>query len=65
MSQIIKVKKLPHEQYTLEGAFYATVNGKNVGEANRAFFHSHAEAKACGERFVANMKPEQQPGNAA
>jgi hypothetical protein len=48
----VTVHSLPLGGYTSEGAFYAKVDGKNVGEAGRALFETASDAMACGRRFV-------------
>lgn len=49
----IEVKKLPCGEFTNDGAYYATVDGKPVGMPNRAFWRTREQARACGVIFVA------------
>lgn len=52
----IQTHKLPNGEFTDEGAYYATVNGVNVGEYGRAFWPTRAVARMCAERFVLAQK---------
>ncbi|MDP9787488.1 hypothetical protein J2861_001476 [Agrobacterium tumefaciens] len=58
MKHTIEVKRLPRGEYTLEGAFYAQVDGRNVGDPGRAFWQTRKQAQTCGERFVAIVRGE-------
>lgn len=48
----IKVKKLPFGETTPDGPYYPTVDGANVGEGGRAFWHTYGEAYAVAKRFT-------------
>ena len=48
----IKIKSLLHGEETSEGRFYATVGGRNVGEAERAFWPTRKIARMCAQRYV-------------
>ena len=54
----VTVHRLPEGETTKWGAFYAQVDGRNVGEADRPFWKTRKQAKACGERFVAHVYGE-------
>jgi hypothetical protein len=41
----IKIYKLPLSQRTTEGAYWAKVNGANIGVDGRAFFETEAAAR--------------------
>ena len=47
-----KVCKLPLNEYTEEGAYYAKVDGKVVGENGRSHWETYDDALACGQRFI-------------
>lgn len=52
MDHTIKVRRLPFGDTTADGAFYAQVNGKNIGENGRAFWTTAFEARLAAERWV-------------
>lgn len=52
MSERIVVKRLPRGETTPEGAFYARVDGSNVGVDDRAFWPTRADAMRCGVRYL-------------
>jgi hypothetical protein len=52
MGQQVSVHKLGLNETTVEGAYYAKVNGENVGTDGRAFWNTAAEAEACARRYV-------------
>jgi hypothetical protein len=52
----IKVQKLPFGDTTPDGPYYPTVDGANVGEAGRAFWHTYGEAYAVAKRFVEKFR---------
>lgn len=52
MRQEVEVKRLPNGDHTKDGSFYAQVDGRPVGDANRQFWMTEEQAKECGERFV-------------
>ncbi|NGN45195.1 hypothetical protein G6N74_29515 [Mesorhizobium sp. CGMCC 1.15528] len=53
MAGKIEVMKLPRGEYTKDGAYYATVDGRNIGMPGRAFWETREQANACGVIFVA------------
>ena len=52
----IVVKKLPRGEATKQGAYYAQVDGRNVGMPDRPFWRTHEQAKACGVIFLAAVE---------
>ena len=48
----IKVKRLAFGDTTKDGAYYATVDGKNVGENGRTHWKTESAARDCGFRFL-------------
>lgn len=55
MKHVVEAMRLPDGETTEWGAFYATVDGRNVGDPDRPFWRTRKQAKACGERFVAHV----------
>jgi hypothetical protein len=51
----IEVLRLPSGENTKWGAFYAQVDGRNVGDPDRPFWKTRKQPQACGERFVAHV----------
>lgn len=56
----IKICKLGLETFTDEGAFYAKVDGYNIGEDGRAFWETSEDAQAAADRFVAKLDAKNQ-----
>lgn len=52
----VQTHKLPNGEFTEEGAYFATVNGKSIGEDGRAFWPTRALARMCAQRFVIAQK---------
>lgn len=52
----IVVKKLPRGETTEQGAYYAQVDGRNVGMPDRPFWRTHEQAKACGIVCLADLE---------
>lgn len=48
----IKICKLGLGFSTPEGAYWAKVDGDNIGEDGRAFWETHEEAQAAAERYI-------------
>lgn len=49
----VEIKSLSHGEYAEnEGGFYAVVDGKNIGEAERAFWPTRNLARLCAKRYV-------------
>ncbi|MEF2549990.1 hypothetical protein VQ042_01255 [Aurantimonas sp. A2-1-M11] len=42
-------------EYTADGAFYARVDGKNIGEDGRAFWPTRSDAQAAADRFLLRL----------
>lgn len=55
MGNEITVHRLPKGETTKWGAFYAQVDGRNVGDPDRPFWKTHKQAKACGDRFIEHV----------
>lgn len=53
MSRRITIHKLPLNYYTLEGAYWAKVDGENIGEGGRTHWPTYDDAHACAVRFIA------------
>ena len=47
----LKVKRLPLGEFTMDGPFWAEVEGHRVGEDRQCFWQSEAEAKAAAFRW--------------
>jgi hypothetical protein len=56
MPHKIEVRKLPLGQFTDDGSFWPMVDGENVGEAGRCFWHTEDEARAVAERYVTKFR---------
>lgn len=52
MGNTVSVHKLGLNEITDQGAYYAKVNGKTVGDKDRAFWETESDAEACAKRFV-------------
>lgn len=52
MGKVVQACKLGLNQTTKEGSFYPRVDGKVVGENDRSFYETEAEAMAVAKRFV-------------
>lgn len=59
MTHKVEVKKLPNGEYTEQGAYYAIVDGRNVGMPGRPFWRTREQAKACGIIFAAMLDEAQ------
>ena len=47
-----KIKKLPLNEMTADGSYWAKVNGQKVGANGRAFWNTRSEAIACARRYI-------------
>ena len=52
----IQINKLPDGEFTSDGAYFAVVDGRNVGEVERAFWPTRKLARLCAERYVIAQK---------
>lgn len=48
----IKIIKMPFGEFTDQGAFYAQVDGENIGTKHRHHFQTKQEAIECAEEFI-------------
>lgn len=51
----LQVRKLGLGNFTEDGAFYACVDGKPIGENGRAFWPTRPEAVRVGMRFLTKL----------
>lgn len=58
----IKVKKMPLQETTLDGPYWATVDGENVGENGRCHWQTESDAYACGARYLMRVLNENKDG---
>lgn len=52
----IQINKLPNGEFTSDGVYFAVVDGRNVGEAERAFWPTRKLARLCAERYLIAQK---------
>lgn len=61
MKNEVKICKLGLGQTTKDGAYYAKVDGKNIGVDGRGFFDTPEAAQAAAEKYIKQC--EQQTDN--
>lgn len=57
MTHSIVIKKLPLKERTEEGAYWAKVNGENIGIEDRAFFQTEAAARLAAYAYIHGVQP--------
>src|SRR5258708_7032007 len=53
----IKICKLPLSQRNTEGAYWAKVNGENIGVEGRAFFETESAARLAAYAYIHGVQP--------
>ncbi len=52
MTNSIVIKKLPLNERTEEGAYWANADGENIGVEGRAFFETEVAARLAGYTYI-------------